>query len=96
LQGYSGYLQTDGYIGYDSAVKDLPGIIHVGCFTHARRKFFEAAKINKESRSAEEDMKYIRSLYTIENELRDMNMDDGVFLSEMKARAGPVLEKFNA
>jgi len=96
LQGYSGYLQTDGYIGYDSAVKDLPGIIHVGCFAHARRKFFEAAKINKESRSAEEGMKYIRSLYAIENELRDKNMDDGVFLSERKARAGPVLEKFKA
>ena len=37
LEGYSGYLQTDGYAGYDSAVKDMPGIIHVGCFAHARR-----------------------------------------------------------
>ena len=96
LQGYSGYLQTDGYIGYDSAVKDLPGIVHVGCFAHARRKFFEAAKISCKGRSAEEGMKYIRSLYAIENELRDKNMDDSVFLSERKARAGPVLEKFNA
>jgi transposase len=60
LEGYSGYLQTDGYIGYDSAVKDMPGIIHVGCFAHARRKFFEASKINRESRSAEEGIKYIR------------------------------------
>jgi len=96
LQGYSGYLQTDGYVGYDSAVKDLHGIIHVGCFAHARRKFFEAAKISSKGRSAEEGMKYIRSLYAMENELRDKNMDSGMFLSERRARAGPVLEKFNA
>ncbi len=96
LQGYRGYLQTDGYKGYDSAAKDLTGIIQVGCFAHARRKFFEAAKISSKSRSAEEGMKYIRCLYVIENELRDKNIDNGIFLSERKARAGPVLEKFKA
>ena len=96
LEGYRGYLQTDGYIGYDSAVKDMPGIIQVGCFAHARRKFFEAAKISSKSLSAEEGIKYIRNLYTIENELRNKNMDGGIFLSERKARAGPVLEKFKA
>ena len=96
LQGYRGYLQTDGYKGYDSAVKDMPGIIHVGCFAHARRKFFEAAKINSKVRSAEEGIKYIRGLYTVENELRDKEMDGDMFLAERKARAGPVLEKFKA
>jgi len=96
LEGYSGYLQTDGYIGYDSAVKGLPGIVHVGCFAHARRKFFEAAKISSKGRSAEEGIKYIRNLYAIENELREKKIDNGMFLSERKARAGPVLEKFKA
>jgi len=96
LEGYRGYLQTDGYTGYDSAVKGLPGIIHVGCFAHARRKFFEASQINKKSLSAGEGMKYIRSLYAIENELRDKKMDGGMFMSERKVRAGPVLEKFKA
>jgi len=94
LEGYTGYLQTDGYEGYDCAVKDMSGIIHVGCFAHARRKFFEAAKVNKENRSAEEGIKHIRNLYAIENELRDKKMDGSTFLSERKARAGPVLEKF--
>ena len=32
---YSGYLQTDGYSAYNSAVK----AIRVGCWAHARRKF---------------------------------------------------------
>jgi transposase len=37
LKGYSGYLQTDGYDAYDCAVKDMPEIIHVGCFAHYPR-----------------------------------------------------------
>ena len=99
LEGYKGYLQTDGYEGYDCAIKGLPDIIHVGCFAHARRKFFEAAKANSyqryaESRSAEEGIKHIRNLYTIESELREKKIDDDIFVSERKARAGPVLEKF--
>jgi transposase len=94
LEGYSGYLQTDGYEGYDAAVRDMPGIAHVGCFAHARRKFFEASKATKESRSAQEGIKHIRNLYQIEEELRSRNLDDDTFLDERKARAGPVLEAF--
>ena len=94
LEGYSGYLQTDGYEGYDAAVKELPGIVHVGCFAHARRKFFEAAKVNKDARSAQEGIKHIRNLYDIENELRKHNNDDEIFVNERKKCAGPVLEKF--
>jgi transposase len=96
LAGYKGYLQTDGYDGYDAAVKDMPGIIHVGCFAHARRYFFEAAKVTGQSRSAEEGVKHIRKLYTLEAELRGQNLNDETFLAERKARAGPVLEAFKA
>ncbi|GHT89282.1 hypothetical protein FACS1894137_18260 [Spirochaetia bacterium] len=31
VDGFSGYLQTDGYEGYDCTLKRHPGIIHVGC-----------------------------------------------------------------
>jgi len=96
LEGYSGYLQTDGYDGYDSAVKELSGIIHVGCFAHARRKFYEAAKVNKDARTAQEGMKHIRNLYEIEDELRKRKYDDETFVNERKKCAGPVLEKFKA
>jgi transposase len=96
LEGYSGYLQTDGNKAYDSAVAGNPEIIQVGCFAHARRKFFEAGKASKESRSAEEGIKHIRNLYDIEHELRNKQMGAAVFLSERKARAAVVLEKFKA
>ena len=96
LEGYSGYLQTDGYEGYDAAVKDMPGIIHVGCFAHARRKFFEAAKVVKDAKSAQEGIKHIRTVYDIEDDVRSQGLDEQTFLRERKARAGPVLETFKA
>jgi transposase len=94
LEGYSGYLQTDGYAGYDSAVKDMGGIIHVGCFAHARRKFFEASKAGEKPEPAEEGIKHIRKLYYLEDELRSQNLADDEFLLIRKARAGPILKKF--
>ena len=82
LEGYSGYLQTDGYEGYDSALKTLPGIIHVGCFAHSRRKFFEAAKATKKPQSAEVGLSYIKKIYDIERDLRKQNLENDTFLEE--------------
>jgi transposase len=95
LKGFSGYLQTDGYEGYDAAVKELCGIIHVGCFAHSRRKFFEAAKAVKTPQSAEVGLSYIRKLYEIERTLREMNLDDNKFLEERKEKAGVILSEFH-
>jgi len=94
LEGYKGYLQTDGYNGYDCAVKDMPEIIQVGCFAHARRKFFEAAKTSKKPQSAEEGIKYIRRLYEVENDLRSENLDEKVFLENRKTAAAVILAEF--
>jgi len=41
LDGYGGYLQTDGYTGYNAVCKKN-GIIQLGCWDHARRYFKEA------------------------------------------------------
>ena len=43
IEGCSGYLQSDGYQAYEG-VTQRAGLIHVGCFAHARRRFFEALK----------------------------------------------------
>ena len=99
LEGYKGFLQTDGYEGYNAAVRELPEVIHVGCFAHARRKFFEAAKAAKKPRSAEEGIKYIRKLYEIESSLRDgmknKSTNEDAFLDERKKQAEPVLHEFH-
>lgn len=95
LEGFSGYLQTDGYEGYKTAVKGRDDIVHVGCFAHARRKFFEASKASKKAGSAEEGLTWIQKLYALERELRSRNLDPDVFVAERKKRAGPILDDFN-
>jgi len=94
LEGYRGFLQTDGYEGYDAAVRELSGITHAGCFAHARRYFFEASKATKKPQSAEEGIKYIRKLYEIENSLREKKLNENDFLTERKNLSCPVLADF--
>ena len=69
LKGYKGVVQTDGYSGYGFIDRTL-GIIHMGCWAHLRRKFFDvvkaAAKIENDKKkpgTADQAMKYIRKLY---------------------------------
>jgi len=94
LEGYCGYLQTDGYEAYDTAVSGFPEIKHAGCFAHARRYFFEASKAAKKPQSAEEGIKFIRKLYEIENSLRKENLEENDFLAQRKKSAEPVLSDF--
>jgi transposase len=96
IDGFQGYLQTDGYSGYDCALGRHSGIIHVGCFAHAGRKFFEALKVGSQSKSAAIGIKYIKKLYAIEDELCEgevkLSYDD--FVLQRKEKAMPVLNKF--
>jgi transposase len=94
LEGFTGFLQTDGYEGYSCALKSHPAITHVGCFAHARRKFFEASKVSKKAVTAEAGIKFIKSLYRIEIELRAGNLDDAAFVEKRKELCAPVLASF--
>lgn len=72
LKGFKGYLQTDGYGGYDN----LTGITRVGCWAHARRKFTDALKVlPSEQKSkpvnARKGLDYCNDLFRIEQDLKD-------------------------
>ena len=72
LEGFKGFLQTDGYDGYNAVVRDL-GLTHQGCLAHARRKFDEAIKAQGKHRRpglAEEGLKQIQQLYVVEKAIR--------------------------
>lgn len=70
LEGFRGYLQTDGYDGY-TAVGERDGVVHVGCFAHIRRKFTDAEKAMGESALADEILALIGKVYTTEKRLRN-------------------------
>jgi transposase len=65
LKGYTGFLQGDAYAGYD-ALFATGTVVEVGCWAHARRKFFEAQKTDPEG--ALYALGVIRQLYAVERE----------------------------
>ena len=77
LAGYSGYLQTDDYAGYNKAVKEN-GLLHLGCNAHARRKFDEAKKAEPKIKGhqkytgAELGLLFYKRLYTIEADIKTL------------------------
>lgn len=66
LRGYQGTIQTDGYKVYDK-FDNTPGITHLACMAHVRRKFIEAQNSNQ---LASEAVKYIAVLYELEENLK--------------------------
>lgn len=92
LDGYQGYIQTDGYAGYDHLCKD-PGIEHIGCMVHARRKKARG-KQAKNKGLADEALDFIGELYQIEKHAREngLSYDQICELRDQKAR--PILDRF--
>lgn len=101
IKGYSGFLQTDGYQGYKTAVEKhkllhpSDKITHVGCFAHARRKFHEASVINKQAKSPQVALSFIKKIYTAENKLRELNLSNEDFLQERDKMLTPILNAFH-
>ena len=65
LKDFTGAIQSDGYIVYEH-FEGMEGKKLLGCWAHARRKFFEA-KVENE-KLALEALSYIRRLYDVEAE----------------------------
>lgn len=102
LRGFRGFLQTDGYEGY-GAIGREPGVVHVGCWAHARRKFDEALRGQRSTRSskstpkqskARQALSQIQALYAIERSLKDASAEERY--RERQVRSRPVTLKLRA
>jgi len=99
LGSYQGYVQTDGYVGYDF-LDDLPGVEHLGCWAHVRRKFMEVERASgkkgskKKKSRAETAIDYITKLYAIEQSARARDLDAGALYSLRQKKAVPLLKSF--
>ena len=69
LKKFSGHIQTDGYVGYNE-VGRRDDIIQLACFAHARRKFENALKNDKERVTW--ILERIRYLYLIERKIKKL------------------------
>jgi transposase len=92
LQDFEGTLVTDDYSGYKALFR-AGKVQEAGCWAHARRKFFEAHKLNR-SEIAKLALDWIARLYEIEREVQVV--DDLQRLAIRQARSRPLLEEFKA
>ena len=94
LADFKGYLQTDGYDGYNAVVA-ANQLTHVGCLAHARRKFSDAVKAQgkkKHKRSnALQGLALIQKLYRVEQRAKTFTPEERHALRQEKAV--PLFEK---
>ena len=91
LGDYQGYVQSDGYAGYDWSLETLPGVVHVGCMAHVRRKFVDAANDGKNRASSNQALAVIAKIYAVEGELKGLTRDQE-FLTQRQTRVQPLMD----
>lgn len=95
MKEFSGYLQADAYSGYDELYKDpRRRIVEVACWAHTRRKFFEAQ--SSDLMRSMVMLAYIRLLYDVEREARDLKLDGAGKLALRQAKSAPILDDIKA
>jgi transposase len=90
LGQFEGILQTDGYGAYDRV--GGPKMVHAACWAHARRKFFEAAKLNPSDAAATRMVARMDDLFGIDAQARERNLDHTARHALRLERARPLVE----
>jgi transposase len=91
LTGWEGYLIADAYAGYDRLFAN-PNLREVGCWAHARRKFFEVAKTQKQPGLAHEAVARIAAFYHLDNAWKEFDPDER--RRRRQEEVGPLLTDF--
>jgi hypothetical protein len=73
LKDWNGILQTDGYQVYDQV--GGPGLIHVGCWAHARRKFVDAVKVNPKDAAAIQMVTRMDAVFLVDRHARQQQLN---------------------
>jgi transposase len=102
LKGFEGYLQADAYSAYDALFLDGT-IVEVGCWMHARRKFYEARTSNPARSHLV--LAWIVGLYKVEDDAKEARKkhpewDDAAWHSHRhelrQQRSRPILDAIHA
>lgn len=90
LDGWSGKLVCDDYVGYKALF--TVGRIEIGCLAHARRKFHDLWA-NHKSPVAEEALKFFAALYELERQAQARSGEDRQRLRQLESR--PIIDKLH-
>jgi hypothetical protein len=91
LDGFQGLLQTDGYAAYDQV--GGPGVVHATCWSHSRRKFIEAVRLNPADAMATRIVGLIDQLFAIDAEARAQNLDQAARRALRQQKAPALLDQ---
>ncbi len=90
LSDFKGYLQCDGHSAYKVLDAD-PNISIVACMAHIRRKFYDAIqaglKTKRKSKVACQMLKYIKELYQIEKDIKELSADEIHQIRQSKSKS---------
>ncbi len=89
LKGFEGYLQADAYSAYDALYRSGP-IVEVGCWAHARRKFFDTREQDPEALKV---LALIQKLYEVERQAAALSHEERRALRQ--ERSAPILEEID-
>jgi transposase len=89
LKDFSGYLQSDGYSGYDDTTS-RKNVIPLGCFAHARRYYHKAK--DSDPKRAEWMLRHIQQLYRVERKARKQGLSYEERYDLRQANSRPVLD----
>jgi transposase len=95
LDKFEGILQTDGFISYVSGVGG-PKMVHAACWSHSRRKFVDAIKLNKLDAASISIVELMDKLFAIDARARDEKMDHAARHALRQQEAPPLLDKIHA
>jgi transposase len=91
LDGFAGYLQADGFSGYDQ-VYAKGKVIEVACMAHCRRYWWEAK--DTDVRRGHEALSYITRLYSLEEEFTNAKLQGDALRDARQEHAVPILKGF--
>ena len=87
---FKGYLQCDGFAGYETAFKTSPDVWLVNCMVHIRRHFEQALDENRPM--AEHALTEIQHLYKIEHMCDDAGLSPDERKAKRQELARPIME----
>jgi transposase len=99
FKNYGGILHTDGYVAYqkDIGTKDL---IHACCWSHARRGFIDAIKVQEKGKAADRKLEravaLIDELFALDRQAREQNLSPADRHALRQERAPQLLSELHA
>jgi transposase len=91
LLNYEGLLQTDAYAAYDRV--GGAKMVHAGCWSHARRYFIDAIKLNKQDATSIRAVELMDKLFLIDAQAREEKMNHATRHALRRQHAPPLLEE---